>query len=179
MISAIIISPSQNEISLRQLVDALLSARILDIVIVVQGDDKNISDIKEWFGGKILHAGKATEESLILKGLEVVEQKELHGIMICQSDQKLRSQAVFVDLLHLFWTRRKKIIMPLNNSKREFPVIVSHELFDELRKESSVSALPSIIEQHPQDVLEVEMTESGIVRVSKPSMQASADEGNG
>lgn len=170
MISAIILSSNKNtdnaqqKAALQQLIDALTLSRVLDVVIVSRDDDKNIGIV---------------ELSPILKGLDLLEQKELHGIMVCSPDQKLCSQAVFVDILHLFWTKHKKIIMPMNQSSREFPIIISNELFDVLRKEPAGSTLASFMKKHSHDILEVEMNENGIIRKPKPLTQPEVEESNG
>lgn len=146
MISAIVLtSPTdhfgeqlQREISLQVLVDTLASARILEV--------KYIGDVKEF--------------SSIAKELNATPQKDIDGVLICSTRQPFCTQAVLVDLLHLFWKDHKYIIVSRTSSKRTFPIIISRQLFNELHSEQDIS---SIIERHPNDVFEVEINDNGII----------------
>lgn len=150
---------------LRHIADVLHSAHILDVVLVLGYDQENIRQQVSWFTGKIAvnRNWQQGQLSSILTGMNMLEQKDVHGVMICPVDHPLISQALIVDLLQSFWKTGKKIILPKHNGRRGHPVIFSKELFEELRTASPDTGARAVVHAHADDVYEMETDEQGVI----------------
>src|ERR1041385_8478469 len=108
---------------LRHIVDVLHSSRVLDVAIVLGSGAETIEQTLDWFDGKIVtnEEWERGQLSSIIAGLGVLEQKDLHGVMICPVDRPLISQSLIVDLLQAFWKSKKKIVVPVYGGQRGHP----------------------------------------------------------
>ena len=150
---------------LRHIVDVLHSSQITDIVLVLGYDHQNIRQQISWFDGKIAvnDNWQRGQLSSILSGLPLLDQKNLHGVIICPIDHPLISQSLIVDLLQAFWKSKKKIILPKYKDRRGHPVIFSRELFEELQMASPDTGAREVVHRHVTDIYEMETGEEGVV----------------
>jgi molybdenum cofactor cytidylyltransferase len=149
---------------LRHIVDVLHSSRVLDVAIVLGSGAETIEQTLDWFDGKIVtnEEWERGQLSSIIAGLGVLEQKDLHGVMICPVDRPFISQSLIVDLLQAFWKSKKKIIVPVYGGQRGHPVIFSIELFEELRNAPLDIGARAVVHAHPEELCEVRTDEEGI-----------------
>ena len=150
---------------LRHIVEVLYSSRVLDVVIVLGSGAEQIQQTLTWFNGKIVinENWKRGQLSSIIKGLDALEQKDLHGIMICPVDRPLITQSLVVDLLQAFWKSKKKIIIPNYDGQRGHPVIFSTDLLGELKRAPHNVGARAIVRAHPEEIFEVRTDERGVI----------------
>ncbi len=163
MVSAIIISQnthSVNEANLRRIVEALHSARVLDVVVVGSSFPSELATVLNSMAVKYEYSHSDDECSMIAAGIASLMQDELHGVLIFSVHQLRISQAILVDLLHQFWISHKQIVVCSINGKREF-TIVADALFNEVQQTSANNSLESFIALHADELLEVSFDENG------------------
>jgi molybdenum cofactor cytidylyltransferase len=155
---------------LQHIVEQLRSARILDLVLVLGAHAEEIQPTLSWFKGKVVINERWQEGQLtsIIAGLDALnlvnpEPEEIHGAMICPVDHPLLSQAILVELQQGFWRSHKQIILPTYEGKRGHPVIFHSDLFDEIRNAPAELGARAVVRNHPDDVFEVPVKESGVV----------------
>jgi molybdenum cofactor cytidylyltransferase len=149
----------------QHIVDVLVASRVLDIVIVLGADANTIQNQLNWFKGKtvINEEWKRGQLSSILSGLQAVDQKDLHGVLIWPVDRPLVSQHVIVGMLHQFWTKHKRIVVPVYRGQRGHPLLIGTTLFGDLEKSPVDIGARAILWNHPNDVLEYQTEEEGVV----------------
>jgi len=149
----------------QRIVDVLIASRVLDIVIVLGADAEAVQTQLNWFIGKtvINEEWKRGQLSSILAGLRAVDQKDLHGVLIWPVDRPLVNEAVIVGMLHQFWTKHKRIVVPVCKGQRGHPVLVGKSLFEDLEKAPLEIGARAILWDHPDEVLEYLTEEEGVV----------------
>ncbi|MEK6570094.1 MAG: nucleotidyltransferase family protein [Bacteroidota bacterium] len=150
---------------LQYIADVLVSARVLDIVVVLGADASEIQKNLGWFRGKILinEDWQKGQLSSILVGLRAVEQKDLHGILICPVDCPLITQHLIVKMLHQFWTRHKPIVVPVYKGRRGHPVLIGRAFLAELERAPIEIGVRAVLWNHPDDVLEYQTEDDGVL----------------
>lgn len=159
-----------EETFLQHLVEALSSARITDIVLVLGSGANELRESLGWFGGKIVvnEDWPSGQLSSVIRGLDALDlaggaPEEISGAMICPVDHPLLSQSLLVDLLQGFWTSKKKIVLPTYNGRRGHPVIFGKEMFGEIRRASREVGAREVIRNHENDLHEVPVGEEGVL----------------
>jgi molybdenum cofactor cytidylyltransferase len=149
----------------QRIVDVLIASRVLDLVLVLGADAKAIQTQLNWFKGKtvINEEWKRGQLSSILAGLHVVEQEDLHGVLVWPVDRPLVSEHVIVGMLHQFWSKHKQIVVPVFRGQRGHPVLIGSSLFEELEMAPKDIGARAILWNHPNDVLECPTEEEGVV----------------
>lgn len=150
---------------IQHIFDTLASARILDVTVVLGHEAGLIQTQIPWFIGTVVVNPQWRDGQLssLRKGLDSLSNEHCRGAIVCPVDHPLLSQALLVDLLHAFWTRKKDIVIPVYQGKRGHPVIFSKELFPELRKASLDAGARAVIHANPQMVSEVVTDEAGVL----------------
>ena len=138
---------------LEYMVDVLHSACVLDIVIVIKAGSDEMMSRLNWFQGRILTQTKGSdgEIAVVLAGAEVLEKKDLHGVMVCPISHPFMTQALIVELLQSFWKSKKRIVLPVHDEQNGYPQILSCDLFDELKALPSTSTLSNVVNAHVGD----------------------------
>jgi molybdenum cofactor cytidylyltransferase len=142
---------------LEQSIDNLLSSNVDEIIIVVGGQAQEIM-------GRIANRPVKTVVNLdyrrgmstsIIKGLSLVDE-ESQGIMLVLGDQPLIDNATINHLIEAFFSHNNGITLPKYDGKRGHPVIFSLKYRSELSHLKGDIGGKQIIDEHPDDVLEVE-----------------------
>jgi molybdenum cofactor cytidylyltransferase len=149
----------------QQIVDTLIASRVLDIVLVLGADAEAIQTQLNWFEGKtvINEEWEKGQLSSVLMGLHVVEQQDLHGVLVWPVDRPLVSWHVIVGMLHQFWTKHKQIVVPIYKGRRGHPVLFGKDLFHDLECAPMDKGARKVLQDHPSDVLEYQTEEEGVV----------------
>jgi molybdenum cofactor cytidylyltransferase len=149
----------------QQIVDTLIASRVLDIVLVLGADAEPVQTQLNWFEGKtvINTEWEKGQLSSVLEGLRAVEQQDLHGVLVWPVDRPLVSRHVVVGMLHQFWTKHNKIVVPIYKGRRGHPVLFGKDLFHELEKAPLEVGARKVLQDHPNDVLEYQTEEEGVV----------------
>ncbi len=154
-----------SETFLHRIVRTLHVARILDVTIVLGADAEQIRKELAWFRGKIAINEHWNEGQLssIIAGLDAIDSHDLDGVMICPVDHPFVSQAVLVEMLRVFWTSGKRIIVPVFHGRRGHPVIFATGLLDDLRSAPAEAGARAVLRMNPEDIAEVDVDEESIL----------------
>ncbi len=161
---------------LQHIVEVLHSARIIDVVIVLGAEAKEIQKTLTWFEGKVVindnwQKGQLTSTIAGLNNLDMAktDPEEIHGAMICPVDHPLLTQSLLVNLLQGYWLSKKRIIIPTYQGQRGHPVIFDRTLFNEIRNAPLDIGARAVVRSHEQDIQEVDVKDEGIfINVDSP-----------
>jgi molybdenum cofactor cytidylyltransferase len=144
----------------------LLASRVDEIVVVlgfaadeirpfVQGKERVRVTVNPRF-----REGMSTS---IHEGVQGVDSRA-RGILIALADQPFIPPEVIDQLIERFATGEKGIVLPVYEGKRGHPVILRREAYEPelLALQGDVGAR-EIVQNHPEDVLEVEVASPGVV----------------
>lgn len=155
---------------LQHIVEALHSARIIDVVIVLGAEAEKIQKTLTWFDGKVVvndewQKGQLTSIITGLNNLDMTatDPEEIHGAIICPADHPLLTQSLLVDLLQGYWLSKKRIIIPIHRGKRGHPVIFDRELFDDIRNAPLDIGARAVVRNHEQEVHKVDVNDEGVL----------------
>src|SRR5256714_10326410 len=85
------------------------------------------------------------------------------GILLCLIDHPLISTALVQELIELFYTSKKPIVLPVYEGRRGHPVIFSSSLYDELLHAPLETGARAVVWAHKAEVDEVRTNEEGCV----------------
>ena len=154
-----------NKSFLQHIIDTVESVGIKDVVIVLGFEWQTIRETLPSFSGTII-VNKAWEQgqlSSIIAGLNKINQKECDGVLICPVDHPMSSASLIKSLIAGLNDSKKKIIIPTHNGRRGHPIIISSELFPEIKNASLVVGLREVVRAHENDIELVSTEEEGIL----------------
>src|SRR2546428_10119307 len=85
------------------------------------------------------------------------------GILLCLIDHPLISTALVQELIELFYTSKKPIVLPVYEGRRGHPVIFSSSLYDELLHAPLETGARAVVWAHVEEIEEVRTNEEGCV----------------
>jgi molybdenum cofactor cytidylyltransferase len=85
------------------------------------------------------------------------------GIILCLIDHPLISSTLVHDLIEVFYTSKKLIVLPVCEGRRGHPVIFSAQLYDELLHAPLEKGARAVVWAHANDVEEFSTNEEGCV----------------
>ena len=84
--------------------------------------------------------------------------------LVFQGDQPLITSNTINGIINAFASSEKGIVIPVYKKKRGHPILIDMKYRDEIDKLNPDDGLRSLADRFPSDVLEVETSESGILR---------------
>ncbi len=150
---------------LQHIIDTVESAGVTNNVVVLGSEPKEIQDSLTSFNGKIVvnAAWEQGQLSSIITGVEVLSLNDCDGVLILPVDHPLISSALIRALMKAFEESGKKIIIPVYEARRGHPLIISSELFPEIKNASPAVGLREVIRSHAIDIGVVPTAEEGIL----------------
>jgi molybdenum cofactor cytidylyltransferase len=138
---------------------------VLDIAVVLGDDADEIRKNLSWFSGKVVvnQFSRSGRMSSILAGMHALEEKDLHGVLICPIDQPLVTQALLVGMLNQFWIKHRPVVVPVYKGRWGNPILIGKALFPELEKAPADSNVSAIFSGPPDIVLEYQTEDEGVV----------------
>jgi molybdenum cofactor cytidylyltransferase len=89
---------------------------------------------------------------------------DFKAALVFQGDQPLITSNAINKVIDAYLSSEKGIVLPVYKDKRGHPLLIDIKYRDEIVKLSPEKGLNSLAYNFPDDVLEVETTESGILR---------------
>jgi molybdenum cofactor cytidylyltransferase len=89
---------------------------------------------------------------------------DYNAALVFQGDQPLITPNAINSVIDAYLSSGKGIVIPVYDAKRGHPLLVDLKYRDEIEKLTPDEGLHSLSNKFPDDVLEVETTESGILR---------------
>ena len=155
--------PLGTKTILEQTIDNLLDSRVSEVIVVVGYKAEALVEKVATRPVKIAvnpayHQGMSTS---IVAGLNLVNDKA-RAVMLALADQPFIDSQTINRLIDEFDSRTKGIAIPVYQSRRGHPVIFAVKYKGELLRLKGDIGGREIIEQHPDDVLEVAVNCEGI-----------------
>jgi molybdenum cofactor cytidylyltransferase len=86
------------------------------------------------------------------------------AVLVFQGDQPLITQNAINTVIDAYLSSGKGIVIPVYNTKRGHPLLLDIKYRKEIEKLTPDEGLRSLSNKFPEDVLEIETSESGILR---------------
>ncbi len=150
---------------LQHIIDTVESAGITNNIVVLGCEPNEIQKTLSSFTGNIIinEEWERGQLSSIIAGVNVVNEIDCKGILIWPVDHPLISQTLIQKLLESFRETNKKIVSPIYKGRRGHPIIISAELFTEIKNASLNVGLREVVRAHRNDISEVPTEEEGIL----------------
>jgi len=159
-----LILPYQNSTMIETVIDNVLDSRI-DMVMVVLGADGD--EITRAIGKRPVeycynpHPEKGMLSS-VLCGFAALPE-DANAALVYLGDQPNISPAVTNKIIEAYNEDLRGIVIPVHNHRRGHPLLVDMKYRKEIDKLDLEKGLRSLMHLFPQDVLEVEVEEPGIL----------------
>jgi molybdenum cofactor cytidylyltransferase len=85
------------------------------------------------------------------------------GILLCLIDHPLISSTLVRDLINIFYTSKKPIVLPVCEGQRGHPVIFAAQLYDELLNAPLETGARAVVWAHASEVEEFSTNEEGCI----------------
>lgn len=154
-----------NKTFLRHIVDEINSAGIQDSVVVLGSDFETIRQTLSWFNGKVVvnNDWRNGQLTSIITGINILESAECDGVLIVPVDHPLFTSSLISKLVQAFNESKKQIIIPTHRQRRGHPVIISKNLFGELRNAPIQIGMRFVVHTHEDEICEVPTEEKGVL----------------
>ncbi len=88
---------------------------------------------------------------------------DFSAALVFQGDQPFITSRTINAVIDAYFSTGKGLIMPVYNGKRGHPLLIDRKYRDEIEKISPETGLRSLVYSFPEDVLEVNTNDSGIL----------------
>lgn len=153
---------------LHRVVGALAEGGCDPVVVVVRDDDGPEAELGRGTGAEVVvnpdpSDGPVSSLRAALTSLERELDAQLEGCAFCPVDHPRIDGATVRGLRDAFLGSDAPVVVPRHGSHRGHPVLFRHTLFPELLEEGLPEGARTVIRRHADEVLEVEVDDSGIL----------------
>lgn len=158
------ILPFGSTTVLGRVIETVKSCGISDIIVVLgAGYEEIMPVVNKYNTGFCLNTCyKKGMLSSIICGLDHI--KECSSFLVFPGDMPLVSALTVSELIVQMVSSGKGIIVPLYQGKRGHPVLINIKYRSEIRELNSNDGLRSLLNHHPDDLLEVGTDDAGILK---------------
>lgn len=151
---------------LEHLLDVFGRSRAEPIIVVLGHDRELIERQVSLEGARAVVNDRYREGMLssIRAGIDSLDEAAIEGALVLPVDHPDVSVAVIDRVIASFEATRAPIVLPVHEGRRGHPVLFSRAVFDELRKAPETVGARRVVWDHQEDLLEVDVNESGIHR---------------
>lgn len=149
---------------LERAIDNLLASTVDEVIVVVGYRAEEVVAAISSKPVKIM-VNPNYEEGMstsIVAGLVLVDPKA-DGVMLALGDQPYVSSQTINQLVDKFYQHGKGIVVPTYQGRRGHPVILAIKYKAELLGLEGDVGAREVVKNHPQDVLEVEVEDRGVI----------------
>lgn len=156
--------PFDGQPMIVRIVDELLRSPVDRVLVVVSRQGKDVQEVLADRCVQVVTNTHAEEEMLysVRSGLLAVPQGT-SGVMVALGDQPGISATVVSDLIQTFHETDRGIVVPTHQGRRGHPLLFAIDYRDEVLAQYEGCGLRGLLDAHPQDVFEVEVTTSGVL----------------
>jgi molybdenum cofactor cytidylyltransferase len=152
---------------LERLLDVMSRSRAEPVVVVLGHDAARIrSAIGNVSAGRArLVVNERYREGMltsILAGIDAVEESSAEGALILPVDHPDVSPEIVDLLIDRFERSQNPIVLPVFRGRRGHPVLLSREVFPEIRRAPESVGARQVVWDHQEDLLEVEVQDPGV-----------------
>jgi len=133
-------------------------------LVVVRPEDKIIPELARSFGFEVAINPEPARGMLssIITGLESIPEEAEAVVLVLGDQPAIRASAI--DLLIVGYRLKEKgLILPVFQGKRGHPILFDLKYRTEIKTLNPEIGLRQLMQQHPEDILEIPMNEPGLV----------------
>lgn len=156
--------PFKGKTILEWVVDTVVSASVTEVIVVTGHEDRQIRDILSSYPVRVAYNPEFASgiSTSIRRGI-LATQPTAEGFMICLADMPAIKPSTYTLLLEVFSQQEQPAIVVASASgRRGNPVIFHRDFRGELLQLRGDQGAKSIIELHPDLVVEVDTQDEGI-----------------
>lgn len=159
-----LLMPYNQGTMIETVVDQVLASRIEDVVVVLGADHEKVRQVLGDRPVKFCHNTEHEQGmfSSVICGLRALPP-DAGAVLIYLGDQPGISPAVTNAVIEAYNEELFGIVIPVYNHKRGHPLLVDLKYRREIEKLDLEQGLRALRHHFPQDVLEVEVNEPGIL----------------
>ena len=90
--------------------------------------------------------------------------KNARAVLVMLGDQPSISSTIINKIIDKFKSTKKGVILPVNKNKRGHPVLIDIKYRDKVERLNPDIGLRELIHNHPEDIMEVELETSNILK---------------
>ena len=149
---------------------ALLDGGVHQVIVVVAPDAEDLTrDVNAFTDARVWPVVNPDPSRGMFSSLQAgMAEAEGDALLVLPADMPFVQPATVRALLETF-SGRTAIVSPRFNGKRGHPVILPPALRDEIRAADPLLTLHDILKRHPEDRLDVDVADRGVIRdVDRP-----------
>jgi len=157
--------PFGRKTIIETVIESVIQSKVEGVLVVLGSDREKIKEKIKNFSLKIavnpdFQSGML---SSIQKGFQAMP-KNAQAVLVILGDQPSISSAVINKIVNAYKKTGKGIVLPVYRKNRGHPVLIDAKYREEVEKLSPDLGLHGTVFSHPEDILEVEVDTSSIVR---------------
>jgi len=157
--------PFGGKTIIETVIESVIQSKVEGVLVVLGSDRKKIKEKIKNFSLKIavnpdFQSGML---SSVQKGFQALP-KNAQAVLVILGDQPSISTAVINKIVNAYKKTGKGIVLPVYRKNRGHPVLIDVKYREEVEKLSPDLGLRGTVYSHPEDILEVEVNTSYIVR---------------
>ena len=140
-------------------------SEIINILVVLGSDREILTEVVEKFNVKHCFNDNYIEGMLssVQCGFRNLPS-DFEAVMIFQGDQPLITSMIINKVIEAYRLTGKGIVIPVYKKRRGHPLLISRKYSEEIKKLDAREGLRSLAYRFPDDVLEVETDDPGILK---------------
>jgi len=157
--------PFKGSSIIENVIANIKGSRVRDIMIVLGADSEFLTPMIQTKDVNYCYNVNYRDGMLssVICGLNSIPPDH-EAIIVFQGDQPLISPVVTDAVIESYLSTRKGIVIPVYNKKRGHPILIDRKYTNDIRELNPMEGLRSLLFKFPEDVLEVETDEAGILR---------------
>ena len=166
-----LLTPIDGEPLLDRTIATLLNGGIDQVIVVVAPDADDLKrDVNAFSDPRVWPVVNADPSRGMFSSLQAgMAEAEADALVVLPADMPFVRSGTVAILLDIF-TSRPAIVSPRYQGKRGHPVILPPTLRDEIRAAEPTVTLHDILKRHPDQRVDVEVQDRGVVRdVDRPA----------
>jgi molybdenum cofactor cytidylyltransferase len=158
--------PNHDETFVEHLVRVFEASKANPVVVVLGHRADHVRRSADLGDARVVINERYEEGMLssIQSGLAAIDRKEVEGALVCPVDHPDVPVEVVDRLISRFEVTRSSIVVPVSRGRRGHPVLFSRDVFSELEQAPPTVGARQVVWDHQNDLLEVKVSDPGILR---------------
>ena len=157
--------PFGGKTIIETVIKSVIQSKVEGVLVVLGSDFKKIEEkIKNYSLEIVINPDfQSGMLSSVQKGFQALP-KNAQAVLVILGDQPSISTAVINKIVNAYKKTGKGIVLPVYRKNRGHPVLIDVKYREEVEKLSPDLGLRGTVYSHPEDILEIEVDTSNIVR---------------
>lgn len=156
--------PFENKTILEAVIDHITQSNVDKTLVVLGSNRENIEEAIKDLPVKSVYNPRFKEGMLssAQKGF-VSLPEEAEAVLVFLGDQPRIPSSVIDQIIKAYQYSEKGIVLPVHDQRRGHPVLISTKYREEVAHLNPQIGLRELIQNHPEDILEVDLDSSSIL----------------